>query len=105
MTHFDPHKSLDLAVDTSGYGLGPVICIQMGQRTTQFTRFKLHLLPTTNPEPLHLDPICDLIINNGSNPAVGNNQFDLVLRYRRTSKCKYTFTFSSDREGCVKDSV
>lgn len=29
----------------------------------------------------------------------------LSLRYRKTSKCKYPFTFSSDREGWVKDSV
>lgn len=92
-----------LTIYISEYGLGALTlkaCIWIGHRTTQFTRFKLHLLLTITLEPLHLDPRCNPIINNVSTPAVGNNQFH--FKYSATQnppKWQYLFTFFSDREG------
>lgn len=77
----------------------------MGQMTTHFTRFKLHLLPIINPEPLHVDPRCDPIINNARLLWWAITSLTFIIALQKTSKYKYPFTFSSDREGWVKDSV
>lgn len=84
-----------LSIYISGYGLGSLTlraCILIGHRTTQFTRFKLHLLPNITLEPLHLDPRCNPIITNVSTPAVGNNQFH--FKYSATQKHQHGNTFS-----------
>lgn len=84
-----------LTIYISEYGLGALTlkaCIWIGHRTTQFTRFKLHLLLTITLEPQHLDPRCNPIINNVSTPAVGNNQFH--FKYSATQKHQNGNTFS-----------
>lgn len=83
-----------LTIYISEYGLGALTlkaCIWIGHRTTQFTRFKLHLLLTITLEPLHFDPRCNPIINNVSTPAVGNNQFHFKYTLHKNTKMAIPF--------------